>query len=70
MGTKRAALEMFKATGTIDPSIGVVVNGFVRWRPQSMSDVRWRIERRRLSNLVYYNGLSDVQIYSRSKFGC
>lgn len=69
MGTKRAALEMFKATGTVDPSIGVVVNGFVRWRPQGMSDVRWRIERRRLSNLVYYNGLSDVQTYSRSKFG-
>lgn len=68
MGTKRAALEMFKATGNVDSSIGVVVNGFVRWRPTSMSDVRWRIERRRLSNLGYYNGLSDVQIYSRSKF--
>lgn len=62
-------MAVFRVTGTVDPRIGVVVDGDIKWRPPGMSDVRWRIERRRLSNLNYYNSLSDAEVYPRAQFG-
>lgn len=69
METLKSAKERFKATGEVDPTLGIVVDGCVRWRPRGMSDIRWKMERRRLSNLRYYNGLSEAKLYSRTKIG-